>query len=208
MPGLVSITDSSEDSVVEASEEDVREALDLEDEPKTYTFIAATLANSNTSLNTETELFNSGASWHMSPYRHNFINFVPIRKKVLTAADGGTFDAIGKGDMDITLLNNQSTTKILLKDILYALKMGVTLVSISKIDAAGFASLFENGALRILTSTKEVVERPDGVKVVDSKWVFQMKKDAKGKVIKWKVQLVGGDSPKFMVWIILKPSHQ
>ena len=32
--------------------------------------------------------------------------------------------------------------------------------------------------------TWEVVNRPDGVNVVDSKWVFRLKKDAKGKVIK------------------------
>ena len=38
--------------------------------------------------------------------------------------------------------------------------------------------------------TWEIVERPEGVNVVDSKWVFRMKKDAKGKVIKWKARLV------------------
>ena len=38
--------------------------------------------------------------------------------------------------------------------------------------------------------TWEVVERPDDVNVVDSKWVFRLKKDAKGKVIKWKAWLV------------------
>ena len=38
--------------------------------------------------------------------------------------------------------------------------------------------------------TWEVVERPDGINVVDSKWVFQLKKDAEGKVLKWKAQLV------------------
>jgi hypothetical protein len=32
--------------------------------------------------------------------------------------------------------------KILLKDVLYAPKMGVTLVSIGKIDVAGYAVLF------------------------------------------------------------------
>src|SRR5271168_196197 len=38
--------------------------------------------------------------------------------------------------------------------------------------------------------TWEVVERPDDVNVVDSKWVFRLKKDAKGKVVKWKARLV------------------
>src|SRR5271156_5223656 len=159
MPDLASVSDSSDGDVqetegevgsVERAEEDVEEALDLDDEPKTYTFVAATLANSVSST-LETELFDSGASRHMSPYRHKFINFFPIQKRVLTAADGGTFDAIGKGDMFITMPNGQTTTRILLKDVLYAPKMGVTLVSIGKIDVAGYASLFHKNCLRIFS---------------------------------------------------------
>ena len=34
------------------------------------------------------------------------------------------------------------------------------------------------------------MERPEGVNVVDSKWVFWLKKDAKGNVVKWKARLV------------------
>ena len=35
--------------------------------------------------------------------------------------------------------------------------------------------------------TWDVVGRPGGVNVVDSKWVFRLKKDAEGKIVKWKV---------------------
>ena len=64
--------------------------------------------------------------------------------------------------------------------------------------------------LRNLNEAKtwEVVERPVGVNVVDSKWVFWLKKDAEGKILKWKVHLVARGSPRCMVWIILKPLHQ
>src|ERR1700678_1505555 len=91
----------------------------------------------------------------MSLYKHKFINFIPIQRKVLTAADGGHFEAIGKGDMHITMPNRKSTTRILLKDVLYAPKMGVTLVSIGKIDTAGYAALFHKSQLRIFSSIKE-----------------------------------------------------
>ena len=87
----------------------------------------------------------------MSPYRHKFINFIPIQRKVLTAVDGSHFEAVGKGDMRITMPNDQSSTKILLKDVLYAPKTGVTLVSISKIDAASYAALFYKNQLQILS---------------------------------------------------------
>ena len=40
------------------------------------------------------------------------------------------------------------------------------------------------------TGTWEVVERPHGTNIVDSKWVFRLKKDAKGEIIKWKARLV------------------
>ena len=38
-------------------------------------------------------------------------------------------------------------------------------------------------------STWDVVERPEGINVVDSKWVFRLKKNAKGEVVKWKARL-------------------
>jgi hypothetical protein len=38
--------------------------------------------------------------------------------------------------------------------------------------------------------TWEVVERPENTNVVDSKWVFRLKKDAEGRVLKWKARLV------------------
>ena len=47
----------------------------------------------------------------------------------------------------------------------------------------------ELGNLKV-AGTWELVERPSGVNVVDSKWVFQLKKNAKGEVIKWKAHLV------------------
>jgi hypothetical protein len=86
----------------------------------------------------------------MFPYKHKFINYIPIQTKVLTAADGETFDAVGKGEIHIAMPNGQSTTRILLKNILYAPKMGITLILTSKIDAAGFASLFYKDSLKIL----------------------------------------------------------
>ena len=70
-----------------------------------------------------------------------------ILTKLLTTADGGHFEAVEKGDMRIMMPNGKTTTQILLKDVLYAPKMGVTLVSIGKIDTAGYAVLFHKNQL-------------------------------------------------------------
>src|ERR1700678_4098222 len=159
------IPSSDEDEILLGDLEDEL-TVDDNDEPTTYTFAAITLANTSSIL--ETELYDSGASRHMSPYKHKFINFIPIQRKVLTAADGGHFEAVGKGDMHITMPNGKSSTRILLKDVLYAPKMGVTLISIGKIDTAGCAALFHKNQLRIFSSMKEKkllaqIEMKDGL---------------------------------------------
>ena len=47
----------------------------------------------------------------------------------------------------------------------------------------------ELDALRT-AGTWELVERPPNTYVIDSKWVFCIKKDADGNISKWKAQLV------------------
>ncbi|KIO05711.1 hypothetical protein M404DRAFT_140299 [Pisolithus tinctorius Marx 270] len=94
------------------------------------------------SLPTLTILFNSGASHHMSSYHSKFLDYKPIIPKPITAADSHTFHAIRKGDLTIPLPNSTTQTHIQLKDMLYAPKMGITLVSVSKLDVAGYVALF------------------------------------------------------------------
>ena len=47
----------------------------------------------------QTELYDSGASCHMSPYCNHFENYVTISPKSITAADKQHFQVIGKGDL-------------------------------------------------------------------------------------------------------------
>ena len=64
------------------------------------TFNAAMLVNIKGSVEgIQTELYNSGASHHMSPYRDHFEDYVPIAPKSITAADKQYFQAIGKGNL-------------------------------------------------------------------------------------------------------------
>jgi hypothetical protein len=151
----IGVNDETDEVMEEVESESLSKKLAIDDgeEAKTYTFAAITLAGTDSTV--ETELYDSGASRHMSPYQHKFINFIPIKKKLLTAADGGHFEAVGKGNMRISMPNGRTIITILLKDVLYALKMGVTLVSIGKIDAAGYALLFHKNQLQIFSVMKE-----------------------------------------------------
>ena len=75
--------------------------------------------------------------------------------KAITAADKHTFEAIGKGDLTIFIPNGSSTTHILLRDVLYAPKMGITLVSIGKLDVAGYVALFHDKRCQIFDARKK-----------------------------------------------------
>ena len=98
------------------------------------TFNAAMLVNVEGSVEgIQTELYDSGASSHMSPYQDHFEDYVPIIPKSITAADKQYFQAIGKGNLQIKIPNGVSTTTVLLKDILHCQDMGLTLVSVGKL---------------------------------------------------------------------------
>ena len=67
-------------------------------------------------LCTEGELYDSGASCHMSPFRSQFISFRPIPLHPILAADKHYFYAEGMGDMRIRVPNGESFTPIILRD--------------------------------------------------------------------------------------------
>ncbi|THG96714.1 hypothetical protein EW026_g5162 [Hermanssonia centrifuga] len=88
-PDVSSIPDSEEGSI-----EDGKEAT------YTLTFEGAFLAKENAlGRELETELYDSDATQHMSPYRHHFINFEAIPPKPIGVADNCTFQAVGKGNI-------------------------------------------------------------------------------------------------------------
>ena len=122
------------------------------------TFDVAMLVNAEGSVEgTQTELYDSGASCHMSPYHDHFENYVPIMPKSIIAADKRYFQAIGKGDLRIKIPNGSSTTTVLLKDVLHCPDMGLTLVSIGKITAAGCKVIFRGLTCRIFNPKDKVI---------------------------------------------------
>jgi len=112
-------------------------------------FVGAVLDGSAESRKAESDLYDSGTSRHMTPFRNRLINFTSIDSRPIRAADKRIFHAIGKGDMRIEIPNGRSTTTILLKDVLYAPDMGLTIISISRITAAGYSTLFHANFFRI-----------------------------------------------------------
>ncbi|KAI0075255.1 hypothetical protein K474DRAFT_1560994, partial [Panus rudis PR-1116 ss-1] len=60
------------------------------------------------------ELYDSGATRHMSPHRNRFINFIEIPPRSIGAADNRSFKAVGKGDMFIDVPCGEKTSRVLL----------------------------------------------------------------------------------------------
>ena len=79
----------------------------------------------------QVEVYDSGATCHMSPYIDAFTNFEFIKPKPISTADNRTFEAVGKGDIHIRIPNGDGFTLVTLHDVLYALNIAFTLISLS-----------------------------------------------------------------------------
>lgn len=168
LPDLRSFSDSSseadglsEDSTDEG-DEDIPFACITHCEPYTdavvdFTSHPGAMLAEEPSARDRTILFDSGATRHMSPHRDLFVNYKTIAPKTIQAADNHTFRGVGRGDMFITVPNGKTTTRILLRDVLHASAMGVTLVSVSRITKAGLSVSFHSGECRVFN--------PDGKRV-------------------------------------------
>ena len=76
------------------------------------------------------ELYDSGTTHHLSPYRDRFVTFRPIPPKGFDAANQQSFSATGVGDMLVEVPNGEEVSTIRLTEVLYSPEVGYTLVSI------------------------------------------------------------------------------
>src|ERR1700678_195681 len=168
MPGRATVTDSD----YEGSESNLE---DSDDEAYPYcsdtTLTGAVITGTAGTRKAESDLYDSGASRHMTPFRHRLIKFTSIKSRPIQAADKRTFHVIGKGDMYIKIPNEGKTTTILLKDVLYAPDMGLTIISISRVAAAGYSTLFRSNFCRIFDAKQcrigHIHVTPNGLYRVD-----------------------------------------
>jgi hypothetical protein len=127
-----------------------------------WAFVVATdftlAAGTNLHPNQHTHLIDSGATRHFEPNRANFSSFQEIAPVPITSADGCQFYATGKGDIPIQATEGTRNVTITLKNALYAPEMPLTLISVSRMLAAGFHVRFkpQKGA-QIIAPTGETI---------------------------------------------------
>jgi len=144
--------------VPEAGKEGKEIVVDIGVEPCTTTFAAAALTEEgHGSPTVDIDLFDSGASQHMSGHCHHFVDFTKIKPRPIMAADSCSFSAIGKGSLYLELPNGRNTSKVLLREVLYAPCMGVTLVSISQVTDAKSSVLFHGDICRIFNLSRTIL---------------------------------------------------
>ena len=83
----------------------------------------------------------SGASRDYCPNCAKFSNYKEIKQKI-TTADGQTLSAAGMGDLHIELPNGHEKTKIIFKNAIHAPNMAFMLISISRLNKAGYSVTF------------------------------------------------------------------
>ena len=111
------------------------------------------------SIPVETDLYDTGTTHHMSPFRHRFTNYRTITPRPITAANGQTFYATGTGDLKIDAPNGDTTTPMFLHDALHAPDMAHTTISISRLTSTGNTVTFKDKACEIENKSGEVIAR-------------------------------------------------
>ena len=76
------------------------------------------------------EVYDSGCTIHITPYRKAVQNFVKITPRSFQAVNKQSFRAVGIGKMTIDIPNNVDISKLRLTEVLYLPEVGYTLVSI------------------------------------------------------------------------------
>jgi len=115
LPSLETVSDSTDDIQSQLDNELLADISEDEDndsvifiynpmpvddgEAPVTSFAGAVLEGTQATRNAESELYDSGASRHMTPFCHHLINFTHITSRPITATNKRVFHAIGKGDM-------------------------------------------------------------------------------------------------------------
>ncbi|KAJ3476296.1 hypothetical protein NLI96_g11256 [Meripilus lineatus] len=104
-----------------------------------------------------TEIYDSGATMHMSPYKDNFIAYQEFThpRKIRTANNAGV-DAPGIGTLRIDVPNGDKTTTLYLTDTLYSPHIHSTLVSLGRFDSKGVTWMGKDGKLILMDKDGQI----------------------------------------------------
>ena len=91
------------------------------------------------------KLFDSRCTSHISPYCDDFTKLAPINPKLFCAANKRPFSTTAKGELVINVPHSITTSNLHLTKVFYSPKVSYMLVSVGKLDDAGFHVAFGEG---------------------------------------------------------------
>jgi hypothetical protein len=98
------------------------------------------------------ELYDSGATHHISPYCDDFVTYDVLNPpQYLHATNKQQFPAEGTGQMSISMPNGSASGLLTLPNILHAPAIFYTLISIRMLDAQGYQIEIEGGHMDIFS---------------------------------------------------------
>jgi transposase InsO family protein len=108
---------------------------------------------------THVELYDSGATRHISPYKSDFTSYAPLSPPVyLNTANQQRFPAVGRGTLVVQVPNEDGTeSELTLHGVLHAPAVGYTLVSIAALDQEGYHTHIGAGHMDLVS--------PQGIRV-------------------------------------------
>jgi hypothetical protein len=105
------------------------------------------------------EIYNTGATRHISPYKADFSSYTTLSPPVyLTSADkNNSFPAIGTGTLIVKTSINGRESQLTLQNALHTPAISFTLVSLGTLDEEGYRYFVENRHLHLLTLHRDLV---------------------------------------------------
>jgi len=98
------------------------------------------------------ELFDSGATRHISPYRDDFATYAPLTPPLLlSTANKQHFKAIATGSLVVKVPNGSGENNLTLLNTLHAPSVAYTLVSLGTLDVEGYQMGIGGGQLTIVS---------------------------------------------------------
>src|SRR6266404_766577 len=137
-----------EDKESKSDDEDEEEEEDDNNKAKVNVlqkWVMVTTAGTAMDKATKSDLYDSGASRHISPFQEQFLMYQNIPNHPITAANNRTFNAIGKGDIAVDVPHGLTSRRIVLKDALFTPRVQLTIISISCLMESGYEAQFKEG---------------------------------------------------------------
>ena len=107
-----------------------------------------------------TELYDSGATRHISLYKSDFISYSPLAPPIfLNTANQQRFPAVGRGTLVVRVPNEGTESELTLHGALHAPAVSYTLVSIAALDEEGYHTHIGAGHMELMSPQGERVGR-------------------------------------------------